>query len=112
MAEPSTGNQYPKGGDRLVRLNKKTFISGIEKLLYAFPNWRFDCTNPKAMALWFDAFNTMTDQKFNDMLELYVESEKGYPTIAGLKEYANKKPTFENDTEANREYVRQVKEMK
>ena len=96
----------------MVKLNRETFIAGIEQLLHAYPNWKFDCANPKAMALWFDAFKTMTDQKFGDMLELYIEAERAYPTIAGLREYANRKPTFENDTEAHREYVRQVKGVK
>ena len=45
-------------------LNKKTFITGLNKLLVSFPGWNFDINNKFAIKTWYEFFEHMDDERF------------------------------------------------
>ena len=67
-------------------LNKKTFVTGLNKLLVAFPGWNFDIDNKFAIKTWYEKFKYMDDERFMYMIDQYIDTETRFPTVAGLKE--------------------------
>ena len=66
-------------------LNKKTFVTGMNKLLVTFPGWGFDIDNKFAIKTWYEFFEHMDDERFLYMIDQYIENESKFPTVAGLK---------------------------
>ena len=88
-------------------LDKKTFLRGMQQLIYAFPNWNVKVDEKESMAVWYSFFQTMTDHRYNAMIKKYIENERAYPTVAGLMELGKSIPVIDNDTPANRAYAEQ-----
>ncbi len=65
-------------------LDKNVFKKGMEKLVMAFPNWRFEKNDPEVMKFWYGKFARVKEQSFNRMVDKYIESEEMPPTIGGL----------------------------
>lgn len=68
-------------------LDKKTFVTGLNKLLVSFPGWNFDINNQFAMKTWYEFFEHMDDERYLYMVDKYIENENKFPTVAGLKEW-------------------------
>jgi len=66
-------------------LDKKTFVTGMNKLLVTFPGWGFDIDNKFAIKTWYEKFEHMDDDRFMYMIDQYIENESKFPTVAGLK---------------------------
>ena len=65
-------------------LNKDEFKKGMEKLVMAFPNWRFEKSDPEVMKFWYGKFSRLQDSTFARMVDSYIEKEELPPTVAGL----------------------------
>lgn len=65
-------------------LNKDVFREGILNLMFAFPNWKMEIDNPKAMAYWYSFFEKMKNADFLKMVHDYCKHDDRLPTVRGL----------------------------
>ncbi len=89
-------------------LNKELFKEHIERLLYLYPTWQIESTNPKAVRAWYDSFKNLHDMQFTKMVDKYIDTERSVPTVAGLlshKEEYNAPLTTEEREKARESLV-------
>jgi len=66
-------------------LDKNTFVEGLNKLIVAYPSWGLKSDDNKTLRVWYNFFKHMDGERFNYMINSYIEHEPRYPTVAGLK---------------------------
>lgn len=69
-----------------MKLTKEGFKTGMQRLVDAYPNWRFKYDDPNAMSTWYKFFDYMDDERFLYMIDAYIDFSSRFPTVAGLKE--------------------------
>jgi len=60
------------------------FAQGIDKLLSAYPTWSIKYDDRKAMQVWYEFFENLTEEEFKQIVKDYIKTEQYNPTIAGL----------------------------
>lgn len=67
-------------------LSKDAFFEGMDKLLAVYPGWQIKNDDKDVMKIWYDKFKHMDDERYLYMIDMYIDNETRFPTIAGLLE--------------------------
>lgn len=68
-------------------LSKEVFKREFQKLVYVYPNWRFQFDSSEAVQAAYSYFKELKDEEFEEMVTNYIINEKFPPSIASLYEY-------------------------
>ena len=78
-------------------LDKETFKKQLQKLVNLYPQWKLDIADKEIVSDWYKQFEDYKNEEFIEAVQKYINNEKYFPTIAGIKG-KDTKPDFAKPT--------------
>jgi len=69
-----------------MTLDKKVFMTGIERLIVFYPTWGVKYDSKNDMLIWYEMFKDISNDRFNGMIDNFINKSTYVPTVASLKE--------------------------